>query len=147
MMMANSILGSGVHSKLFNNVREKLSLAYYAFSRIDRLKQTMIIGMGIEAGNYDAAYNETMAQLKALQNGEISDYEFNSAKAYLINNTISATDSQSAMTAFYLASVLNGEDTTIEKRVAAIEATTLEDVVEAAKDIHLEMIYFLGPNV
>ncbi|MBQ4160006.1 MAG: insulinase family protein [Clostridia bacterium] len=146
MMMANSILGSGVHSKLFNNVREKLSLAYYAFSRIDRLKQTMIIGMGIEKENYDAAYNETMAQLAALQKGEISDYEFESAKAFLVNNTISSTDSQTAMTAYYLSAMLNGETMTIEERVAQIEATTREDVVAAAKDIRLEMIYFLGAN-
>ncbi len=146
MMMANSILGSGVHSKLFNNVREKLSLAYYAFSRVDRAKQFMMIGMGIEEKNYDAAYNETMAQLEALKRGEISDYEFDSAKAFLINNTISSTDSQNAMTAFYLSGLLNGEEVTIEERVARIEATTREDVVAAAQEIRLEMIYFLGAN-
>lgn len=144
MMMANSVLGSGVHSKLFNNVREKLSLAYYAFSRVDRVKQTMIIGMGIEQENYEAAYNETMAQLEALKRGEISDYEFNSAKAFLINNTISATDSQSAMTVFALSNLINGEEITIEQRVANIEATTREQVVAAAQDIGLEMIYFLS---
>ncbi len=144
MMMANSVLGSGVHSKLFNNVREKLSLAYYAFSRIDRLKQTMIIGMGIEKANYEAAFHETMAQLQALKNGEISDYEFESAKAFLINNTISATDSQSAMTAYYLSALLNDEVMDIEERVKRIETTTREDVVAAAQNVQLEMIYFLS---
>ncbi len=144
ILMANSILGSGVHSKLFNNVREKLSLAYYAFSRIDRVKQVMIIGMGIEEKNYDAAYNETMAQLDALKRGEISDYEFESAKAFLINNTISSTDSQSAMTVFALSNLLNGEEVTIEQQVAKIKATTREQTIAAAQDICLEMIYFLA---
>lgn len=143
LVMANSILGSGVHSKLFNNVREKLSLAYYAFSRIDRTKQVMIIGMGIEAENYTAAYDETMAQLAALKRGEISDYEFESAKAYLINNTIASTDSQNAMIAYGLTDLLNGESLSVEERVARFEAVTREDVVAAAQDIELEMIYLL----
>lgn len=143
LMLANSILGSGVHSKLFNNVREKLSLAYYAFSRIDRSKQVMLIGMGIEAENYSAAYDETMAQLASLKRGEISDYEFDAAKAYLVNNVISVTDSQNAMILNGLTELLNGESLTVEERVSRIMSTTREDVIAAAQEIELEMIYLL----
>ena len=143
LMLANSILGSGVHSKLFNNVREKLSLAYYAFSRLERSKQMMIIGMGIEQENYEAAFNETMQQIDALKRGEISDYEFESAKAFLINNAISASDSQLSMIRYEQANLVCGITDTIADLCRKIEQTTMQQVVDAVQNISLDTIYFL----
>ena len=60
MMMYNSILGCGIFSKLFNNVREKLSLCYYASSSVDYLKGIMLINSGIEVSNFQKAYDEIL---------------------------------------------------------------------------------------
>lgn len=143
LILANSVLGSGVHSKLFNNVREKLSLAYYAFSRLERSKKIMIIGMGIEEKNYETAYKETMAQIDAVKRGEISDYEFDSAKAFLINNILSSKDSPTTMLASALNDLFFDVKDDEDARIKKISGATKEQIVAAISDIKLDTIYFL----
>ena len=72
LLVGNSIFGSGAHSKLFNNVREKLSLAYYAYSRISRYNSVMLIGSGIEFENFKKAKKEILFQLEAVKKGDFS---------------------------------------------------------------------------
>ncbi len=143
LIVANSIFGSGTHSKLFNNVREKLSLAYYAFSRIDARKETMLVGMGIEEKNYKKALDETLLQLQLIKDGNISEEEFNSAIAFLINNAKSVYDSQSAMIMFNLNNKIDGEEMTVEEYCEKIKAVTVESVIDAFSDVNLDTIYFL----
>lgn len=143
LAVANSIFGSGVHSKLFNNVREKLSLAYYAFSRIEKRKCIMLVGMGIEEKNYQKAFDETLLQLKLLQDGNISDDEFNGAIMYLANNARSVYDSQLSMIMFYMDNKTDGVDITPEEYCKKVEAVTRESVCEAFKSMKLDSIYFL----
>lgn len=143
LCVANSILGSGAHSKLFNNVREKLSLAYYAFSRLEKQKGTMLIGMGIEESNYQKALDETLLQIQNLKNGDVSDYEYNASKAALINAAQSYKDSQYAMTDFSLSSAINGGNGDIDEFCKKIADTTLEQAITASHCITLDTIYTL----
>ena len=143
LCVANSVLGSGAHSKLFNNVREKLSLAYYAFSRLERLKGTMLIGMGIEESNYQQALDETLLQIENLKKGDVSEQEFTASKAFLINNAQSIKDLQYAMTDFRLSSVIIGQDGDIDSYCEKIAAVTLEQAVRVAQSITLDTVYFL----
>ncbi len=143
LLVANSIFGSGVHSKLFNNVREKLSLAYYAFSRLTRRKGIMLVGMGIQETNYQKAFDETLLQLDLLKKGEISDDEFGGAVMYLINNARSAADSQMGMIMFYLDNKIDGVCISIEDYCRKIESVTKESVIEAISKTELDSIYFL----
>ena len=143
LLVANSIFGSGVHSKLFNNVREKLSLAYYAFSRLTRKKGIMLVGMGIEEANFKKAFDETLLQLNLLKQGEISDDEFSGAVRFLTNNARSAADSQMGMIMFYLDNKIDGADLSIEDYCKKIESVTKQGVVEAVKNTELDAIYFL----
>src|SRR5690606_32474631 len=80
-LMYNGILGAYPHSKLFINVREKASLAYYAVSRLDGHKGILTIQSGIEMDNYDRAVEIIMKQLEAMKLGEISDLEISQTKA------------------------------------------------------------------
>lgn len=143
LIVANSIFGSGTHSKLFNNVREKLSLAYYAFSRLTKRKGIMLVGMGIEEKNYEAAYNETLLQLDLLKKGEVSDEEFESAIAFLSNNARSANDSQMSMIMFYLDNKIDGIEITIDEYLKKLGEVTKKSAVEAFKNVELDTIYFL----
>ena len=143
LAVANSILGSGVHSKLFNNVREKLSLAYYAASSLIRSKGLMLIDMGIEQDKYQQAFDETLAQLQNLQNGEVSDYEYDSAKVFLINNAQSAKDSQYALIDFHLGELVLGQKGGLDEYVAGIERVSRKDAIAAAKKIELDTVYLL----
>ena len=68
-MCYNTILGGGANSKMFQNVREKASLAYTAGSNYLKRKQNIFIRAGIEIENYDKA-----VQIIKEQDTEISYY-------------------------------------------------------------------------
>lgn len=143
LLVANSIWGSGPHSKLFNNVREKLSLAYYAFSRLERLKGSILVGMGIEPQNYQLALDETLLQLKNIQEGTVSESEFTSAKAFLVNQFQSLKDSQYASIDFSLGGLLSDSADDIDTLCRKIDAVTMDGAAKAARAFALDTVYFL----
>ncbi|MBQ4111128.1 MAG: insulinase family protein [Clostridia bacterium] len=143
LTMFNSVYGSGAHSKLFNNVREKLSLCYYAYSRLDKHKGIMLVNSGVEFENFEKAYNEILAQLECVKKGEISDMEITAAKKYLVNMLRSLNDSAFSIEDFYLSGVITGNITTIEEYIENIEKVTKEQIVEVAKKVKLNTVYYL----
>ncbi|MDR3278140.1 MAG: insulinase family protein, partial [Oscillospiraceae bacterium] len=88
----NALFGGSVTSKLFLNVREKLSLCYYASSVIEKHKGVMVVSSGVEFAKFDAALTEILAQLDAIRRGEVSDWEFVSAKRAVITTLKAALD-------------------------------------------------------
>lgn len=143
LVVANAIYGGGAQSKLFNNVREKLSLAYYAGSVLDKYKGFLMVNAGIEFENYQKAYDEILAQLEEMKNGNISDLEFESSKGFIINSLSSYDDDQAAMISFYLGEKISGMNWDIEYYKNGILKVTREDVVSVMKKVHLDTVYFL----
>lgn len=142
LMVYNSVFGSGAHSKLFNNVREKLSLAYYAQSRIERLKGLMIVASGIEFVNYQKAIDEIFAQEKEMHSN-ITDEEMNSAILSLVNALRSYKDSTKNQIDYYLGQALAGTNTSIDEVIEKISSVKKDDVFRVAKSISAETVYFL----
>lgn len=143
LVVFNSVFGAGAHSKLFNNVREKLSLAYYASSQLERFKGMIIVNAGIEFENFQKAYDETLAQLEEIRNGNISEHEFSSSKIALINNYRSFYDDQRAMASTSMMNRVAGRDRSVEELIADIEKVTIEDIVAVSKKLQLDTSYFL----
>ena len=143
LMVANSIFGGGAHSKLFNNVREKLSLCYYASSSMDRYKTFLVVNAGIEFENYQKAYDEILNQLKAVQNGEVSELEYVSSINAIVNSLTSCFDDQFAMQSFRLSEKILKTGTSLEECIQKIKAVKLEDAVRVSKNIRLDTVYFL----
>lgn len=143
LTVANSIFGAGTHSKLFNNVREKLSLAYYASSSINKFKGLMFVDAGIEFDNFEKAYNETLLQFDALSKGEISDDELTFSKSTLINSLNSYYDDQRCMQLYALDCIYLNQDFDIEKDKANIENVTKDDILKVVKNISQNTVYFL----
>ena len=139
----NSILGAGAHSKLFNNVREKLSLAYYAQSQLGKYKGMIIVNAGIEFENFKKAYDETLVQIKEIQNGNISEHEFVSSVNAIVNSYNSYYDDQRAMAMFCLGEKISGRNITLEECIERVKNVTVEDVVSVSKKIQLDTVYFL----
>ncbi|MNW30563.1 Antilisterial bacteriocin subtilosin biosynthesis protein AlbE [compost metagenome] len=142
-LLYNGILGSYPHSKLFMNVREKASLAYYASSRFDGHKGIMTIQSGIEIDNYDKALEIIEAQLASMKAGEISELEMNQTKAMLRNSLLEIQDSAFEMIAYDFNRVLSGKDRPTEQLLSQVEKVTPQDVVDVANGIHKDTIYFL----
>lgn len=144
LVVANSIFGSGTHSKLFNNVREKLSLAYYASSSLNKHKGLMFVNAGIEFDNFEKAYNETISQLNSLKKGEISSEEFNFSKSTIINSLNSYYDDQRYMQMYALDCLYLNINCDIEKYKKDIENVTIDDILRVSENISENTVYFLA---
>ena len=144
MVVANAVFGGGAQSKLFNNVREKLSLAYYAGSMLDKYKGMLLVNAGIEFENFQKAYDETLVQLEEVKNGNISDLEIESSKKFLINSLVATYDDQMALISFYLNQKVAGTQKEIDECIKKVALVTKEDVKEVIKKVHLDTVYFLA---
>jgi len=143
LMVYNSILGSGAHSKLFNEVREKLSLAYYAGSRLERYKGLMIISAGIEHANKQKALDEIFVQVEQMKQGNFTEIEFDASVKAIINSLRTIGDSIAYLGDYYLGQAITNSQISLEDFIKEIERVTREDVIKVAQNVQLEMIYFL----
>lgn len=146
LLLGSCVFGSSPFSKLFNNVREKLSLAYYAVSKIERFKSAMFISCGIETENYQAAYDEIIVQFNKMRSGDITDAELKNSKLYLINGFNSMKDGLRTMEDYYLSQAIMDNPGGIDDLIERIDATTKDEVVKAFNAIELDTIYFLKGN-
>lgn len=143
LTMCNAIFGGTTLSKLFMNVREKLSLCYYASSMMEKMKGLVLVSSGIEFDKYQTAKDEILAQLKAIQDGQIETWELEGVRRTLIGGYLSTLDDQSRQEEFWLGQAAAGLDTTIEELAAQFETVTREQVAAAAGQLVLDTIYFL----
>lgn len=146
LLLGGCVFGGSPFSKLFNNVREKLSLAYYAVSRTERFKSTMFISCGIETEKYQAAYDEIMVQFNKMRSGEIEDSELENSKLYMINSFNSMKDGLRTMEDYYLSQAIMGNDGGIDDLIERVGKVTKDEVVAAFNKIELDTIYFLKGN-
>ncbi|NLD49395.1 MAG: insulinase family protein [Clostridiaceae bacterium] len=143
LLVYNSILGGGLHSKLFQNVREKEGLAYYVFSRIEKFKGLMVITSGIDMNNKDRAVEIIGKQIEDIKNGNISDYEYESALKSIETGMESLKDSQLQVVDFYLSQYIVGTNDTPDTLIQKVKKVTRKDIIEAANKVKLDTIYFL----
>lgn len=143
MLVYNGILGGGVQSKLFQNVREKHSLAYYAFSRFDKIKSIMGISCGIEIPNYQEALDTILEQVEDMKKGNITEYEYDTTIKTIENSLNSMKDEQAQMLDFNYTQILTDNFRTLEGIIENIKKVTVSDVVDVAQNVELDTIYFM----
>lgn len=142
-LLMNGIFGGGLTSKLFMNVREKLSLCYYASSGIDRFKGVLVVSSGVDADKFETAKAEIFRQLEATKAGDITAEELESARVALISSLKTSGDSPYNMDDFYLGQVVGGFDYTPEELAEKLRGITLNDITRAAAKVTLDTVYFL----
>jgi len=143
LLVYNGVLGGGMHSKLFQNVREKAGLAYYVFAGLEKFKGLMIIGSGIDIKERDHAKELILKQLDEIQEGNITDYEFESTIKSLETGVQSLKDSQLQVVDFYLSQLISETNDTLEGLLDKIKRVTKQEVIDIAKKIQLDTMYFL----
>ncbi len=146
LLVGNGVLGGFPHSKLFVNVREKASLAYYVGSSVEGSKGLFTISAGIDWDERDEALRIIKQQVGLLQQGQISGEELEQTKVGLINAMISMGDHPAGMIDRNLIGIIHSEMRSIDHVVNAIRAVQLEDVVEAMQDLVFDTTYILGPH-
>ena len=139
----NVILGESATSKLFQNVREKASLAYTARSNYVRQKNNIYIRCGIEIENYDKALKIIKEQLEEMKNGNFTEEDLENSKKYMISGIQSAQDEQDSEITYYIGQELSGMLTTFEEYIKKINEVKLKDVKNVGNKVKINTIYFL----
>ena len=139
----NAILGGGANSKLFQNVREKQSLAYTANSGYVRTKNSIFIRCGIEIENYQKALDTIKQQLEDIKQGNFSKEDLQSSKELILASIEGITEEQDTEITYYYGQELADTFVTIEEYMQKIKEVTKEQVVELANNISINTIYFL----
>ena len=139
----NAVFGSGATSRLFLNVREKLSLCYYASSALVLRKGLMLVSSGVAFENFEKARDEIFAQLECVKKGEITDEEMTWARRAVASDLRAALDSQGDLEGFWLSQALDGLDYGPEELAELTQDVTKEDVMAVAKSLECDLIYFL----
>ncbi len=142
----NAILGGGSNSKLFQNVREKASLAYTAGSRYLKTKNDILIRCGIEISNYDKAIKIIKEQLEDLKNGNFTEEDIQNAKELLIASISKIEDEQASEISYTLAQEISGDTKDINEIIENINRVNKENVIEVANNLRIDTIYFLTNN-
>ena len=141
--MYNVVLGGSANSKLFQNVREKASLAYSASSSYIRRKNAIIIKTGIELKNYEKTLSIIRAQLQDMKDGKITDDEVKSAKQLATSSLKMIPESQDETITFSLDQDMYGENLTVEEYIKKVEAVTKEQIIDVANKVKINTIYYL----
>ena len=143
LAVCSAVFGGTSMSKLFMNVRERLSLCYYASSALEKQKGLMIVSSGIEFKNYETAKSEILTQLEDVKAGKIGDDELEGARRILINSHLSMEDDQARLEEFWLGQAVAGTERTPKELAARLETVTREQVAAAARRLELDTVYFL----
>lgn len=144
LAVCNMLYGGSASSKLFVNVREKMSLCYDASSMLDKLKGVMAVACGTDPDNLDRAQEAILSQLYAIQRGDFTREDLNTAIRMITAGLLSRCDSQTQQEDDCVTALLFGREADDAKRIRAVERVTADDVIQAACSLKLDMIYRLS---
>lgn len=143
LLLYNGVLGGFPHSKLFVNVREKESLAYYAVSRLESHKGIMLIMSGIDVNKYERAVEIIKQQMESMRQGNISEEEMSQTRATLSNQFRELLDSARGMIEFTYNGLVSGRKRQLDELLKGIDTATIEDVKQVAAKVDIDTIYLL----
>ena len=143
MLLANLLFGGTSNSKLFLNVREKLSLCYYASSNYVRSKGILTVSSGIETADYQRALDEILHQLQEIRDGHWEPWELEGARSTMRSALTSLSDSQGALENYCLGQAATGQSEDPETMQRLLDQVTPERIQAAAQSVTLDTVYFL----
>lgn len=146
LMIMCDIFGGGPYSRLFSNVREKMSLCYYCSASAVRQKGLITVESGIETENAEKAEKEILNQLETVKKGEFTDFEFESSIKSVCDSLSSYGDSQAAIDTWYTMKINNNGTYSPTEIAERIKAITRDEVTAAAKGVKLHTVYKLLPK-
>lgn len=142
-MLYNALLGGSANSKLFQNVREKASLAYSASSAYMKDKSNIFAICGIEMSNYEKAVEIIKKQIEDMKNGDFTEEEIENSKQGIISSIISMDDEQDTLIIYFLGQELGLSSIDLKQYIEKIQNVNKEQIENIAKKVKLNTIYFL----
>lgn len=141
--LMTALYGGTPSSKLFLNVREKLSLCYYCAARYDRMGAIMMVDCGVENDNIQPAREEILRQLDAVRNGDFDDETLENTRLQLKNSLRAVSDYPDTLEEWYLSRIIMGDITSPIQEMELLEKVTREQVIQAANLMQLDAVYLL----
>lgn len=142
LLLLNAVYGAGVTSKLFVNVREKMSLCYYASSSLEKYKGVMVVSSGVDFGNFETAKTAILRELEDCKCGKITSEELESARRAVLSALRASQDSPAQLDEFYMGTSIAKMDD-FEELTKKVADLTVEDLTAAAQKLTVDTIYFL----
>ena len=143
LQVFNGIFGGFSHSKLFINVREKASLAYYVSSRLESHKGLMMVMSGIDNKNYDQAVSIIHDQMEAMKQGDFTEEELDQTKAVIKNQLLETIDTSRGVVEVLYHNVVSQKELKLDDWISKMDQVTKDEVIAVAHKIQLDTIYFL----
>ncbi len=143
LQVFNGIFGGFSHSKLFINVREKASLAYYVASRLESHKGLMFVMSGIDNKNYEQAVSIIKEQMKAMIAGDFTEEEMSQTKAVIKNQYLETIDTARGTVEIMYHNIVAGKQLSFEDLISKIDLVTKTEIMKVAAKVELDTIYFL----
>ena len=142
-LVYNAILGDGANSMMFQNVREKEGLAYSSKSSFIKQKMNIFVRCGIQIENYEKALSLIKVQLENIKNGLFTDEDIEVAKVYLTSSIKNIEEEQDTEVVYYIGQELSKTNRSVEEYISRIEKVSKDDVLNIAKNVHVNTVYFL----
>ena len=143
MQVLNTVFGAGMTSKLFMNVREKMSLCYSIGSGYYGSKGIMTVSAGIDCDKQSLVMSEILRQLEACKAGDITDEELAAGKEAILSGLRGVHDSPGSIEGYESVAAISQLPLSVEAYYRAVEAVTASDVAVAAQTVKLHTTYFL----
>lgn len=142
-LIYNSLLGGDANSKMFQNVREKAHLAYVASSSYLRYKNNIFVNCGIEISNYEKALELIRKQIGDMKSGDFTEEELENSKQGIIASIKTIYDEQDTQIMYYFGQELTNAKISLEQYMEKIQNVTKQGVIDVAKNVNINTIYFL----
>lgn len=143
MKMLSALYGGTPFSKLFANVREKMSLCYYCASNFSRLKNCIVVDCGIETKNIETAKNAIIGQLDEIISGNFSDEDMQNVLLAFENSFSGIGDTAGSYINWYKSAVYEGEYLTPEQTLEKYRDVTKERIIRCAESLVLDTVYVM----
>lgn len=146
LILASDILGGGANSKLFRNIREKESLAYYIKSTVYKFKSIMVIDAGINFDDFQRVLELIRSELDSMKKGLFTEQDIDISKKSVSASIKSLVDSNYLISEFFLSQILAKDERNLEDILKDIDDIKKDEIVEACNRIYFDTIYFLTKN-
>ncbi|GAB3794940.1 EF-P 5-aminopentanol modification-associated protein YfmF [Virgibacillus kimchii] len=143
LQVFNGLFGGFPSSKLFINVREKNSLAYYAASRLESQKGLLLVFSGIAPEDFEKARDIIKQQMEAMKDGDFTEEEVTETKELIVNQLLETMDHPQGIIELLYQQVLGGITRSPEELIENIKKVTKRDVIDAANKIEEDTLYLL----
>ncbi|SFK28228.1 Predicted Zn-dependent peptidase [Halobacillus dabanensis] len=146
LQIFNGLFGGFPSSKLFMNVREKHSLAYYAASRFESHKGLLLVFSGVDPKDFKQAKSIILDQMEAMKTGDFTEDQVEETKEQVINQLQETMDNANGLIEVLYHQMLSGAEMPANELIENIRKVSKQDVVQMAEKIELDTIYFLTSN-